>query len=145
MRNSIVAIFPDQAKADECVRAIEELEAHGNIKFYGSALVRRDESGKLSVAEITKEGHGGTIVGALIGALAGLPAGPLGVTIAAVGGATVGLSADLIHENDQMKLAETISQELGRGKVGVVAEVAEDGVTILKARIKAIGGTVVAQ
>jgi hypothetical protein len=37
------------------------------------------------VQEITKEGHGGTGVGALIGARAGLPAGPAAAAIAAPG------------------------------------------------------------
>ena len=65
---------------------------HGGdgIKLYGSAVVARDPGGKLSVQEITKEGHGGAAVGALIGALAELLGGPLAATIAAAGGFTIG-------------------------------------------------------
>ena len=76
----------------------------------------RDASGKLSVQEVTKEGLGGTAVGALIGGLAGLPLGPLAVTIGAARGALIGGSADLTNEGADTKFAEKISRELAPGK-----------------------------
>jgi uncharacterized membrane protein len=56
--------------------------------------------GKLSVQEITKEGHGGTLVAALIGALAGLAVGLVAAAITATGGAVIGNAADLSTEDD---------------------------------------------
>ena len=120
---------------------------HGGdgIKLYGSAVVARDPGGKLSVQEITKEGHGGAAVGALIGALAGLLGGPLAATIAAAGGAILGQSADLISQRADAGFVEKFSRELTPGKAAVVADVAEDGVTSFETRMQSIGGAVVRQ
>ena len=93
--------------------------------------------------EITKEGLGGTAVGALIGGLAGLPLGPLAVTVGAAGGALIGNSADLLNQGDEAEFAEKISHELAPGKSAVVAEVDDDGVIAFEALMELIGGTVI--
>ena len=54
------------------------------------AVVARDLDGKISVKDITEEGHGTIGAGALIGGLAGLAAGPLGAAIGAGAGALLG-------------------------------------------------------
>jgi uncharacterized membrane protein len=143
MSKFVVVIFPDEAKIPQATRALQDMHAEGNIKLYASAVIARDSGGKLSVQEITKEGLGGTAVGAFLGALAGLPAGPLAVTIAATGGAIFGNSADLINQSDNTELIDKISRELAPGKAAVVADVAEDGVTSFEALMESIGGTVV--
>ena len=143
MNKFVIAIFPDETKISQGTKALKDLRAKGNIKLYASAVVARDSSGTLSVQEITKEGLGGTAVGALIGGLAGLPAGPLAVTIGAAGGALIGNSADLISRRAEAELADKISRELAPGKAAIVAEVDEDGLISFEALMKAIGGTVV--
>ena len=95
--------------------------------------------------EVAKEESGGAIVGALIGALAGLPGGPLAVTIAAAGGAVIGISADLVNQGADAEFTDKISRELARGQAVVVAEVAEDGVMAFEARMASIGGAVVSK
>ncbi len=95
------------------------------------------------LSRITKEGLGGAAVGAFIGALAGLPVGPLAATIGAAAGALIGGSADLTNEGVDTELAEKISRELAPGKAAVVAEVDNEGVVAFEALMKSIGGTVV--
>ena len=95
MSKLVVVMFPDAAMIHEAIGALKKLRAERSIRLYASTVVARDASGKLSVQEVTKEGLGGTAVGALIGGLAGLPLGPLAVTIGAAGGALIGGSADL--------------------------------------------------
>lgn len=139
----VVVMFPDAAMIPQGTDALKKLHAQGSIKLYGSAVLARDPSGKLSVQEVTKEGLGGTAVGALIGGLAGLPLGPLAMTIGAAGGALIGNSADLLNQGDEAKFAEKILRELTPGKAAVVAEVDEDGVIALEALMEGIGGSVV--
>lgn len=79
----------------------------------------------------------------MIGGLAGLPLGPLAVTIGAAGGALIGNSADLLNQRDEGEFAEKISRELAPGKAAIVADVAEEGLISFEALMKAIGGTVV--
>ena len=86
MSKFVAIVFPSEDKIPEAIRALRSMHGGEGIKLYGSAVVVRDPGGKLSVQEITKEGHGGAAVGALIGALAGLLGGPRAATIAAAGG-----------------------------------------------------------
>ncbi len=143
MSKFVVAIFSDEAKLLQATRTLEGLHAKGSIKLYGSAVIARETNGKLSVKEVTKQGFGGTAVGALIGGLAGLPLGPLAATIGAAGGATIGISADLPNQGDQAEFVEKISRELAAGKSAVVAEVDDSGMVAFKALMESIGGTLV--
>jgi uncharacterized membrane protein len=143
MSNIVVIIFPDEAKIAQATRTLQDFRARGNNTLHASAVVAKDSSGKLSVKEITKEGHGGTAVGALLGGLAGLPLGPLAATIGAAGGATIGVSAELLNKGDEAAFVEKISRELAPGKSAVVAEVDDDGLIAFKALMASIGGTVV--
>jgi len=95
------------------------------------------------VQKVTKEGHGGTVISALIGGLAGLPLGALAATVGATGGAIFGVSADLVHQSEGSKFVDKFARELERGNTAVVAEVAEDGVTAFEAVMTAVGGVVV--
>jgi uncharacterized membrane protein len=143
MSKFVVVILPDEAKITQATRALKDLHAKRSIKLYASVVVTRDMSGKLSVQEVTKEGHGGTAAGALIGGLAGLPLGPLAVTIGAAGGALIGDSADLLNQGDEAEFAEKISRELAPGKAAIVAEVDDDGVIAFEELMESIGGIVV--
>jgi len=96
----VESTFPDQTKIAQAIRALQKFHSERTIKMYGSAVVTKSADGKLSVREITKEGHGGTLVAALIGALAGLAVGPVAAAITATGGAIIGNAADLSAEDD---------------------------------------------
>jgi uncharacterized membrane protein len=110
----------------------------------GSAVVAKSCDGKLSVREITNEGLGGTKVGALIGAITGLPAGPAAAAIMATAGAVIGNAADLSTENDFNEFAKNIADAVIPGGAAVVADVAEDGESTFKAAMQRLGGTVLA-
>ncbi|MGC2461357.1 MAG: DUF1269 domain-containing protein [Steroidobacteraceae bacterium] len=143
MSKLVVVMFSDAAMTHKVIGALKKLRAERTIRLYASTVVARDASGKLSVQEVTKEGLGGTAVGALIGALAGLPLGPLAVTIGAAGGALIGGSADLTQEGADTEFVEKVSRELAPGKAAVVAEVDDDGSVAFEALMKSLGGTVV--
>ena len=143
MNKFAVVTFCDAVMTDQGITALTKMHAEGSIKLYASSIVERDQSGKLSAREITKEGISGTVTGALIGGLAGLPLGPLAMAIGAAGGATIGISADLLNEGDEAKFVEKISRELPPGAAAVVAEVDEDGLNAFEALMEGIGGTVV--
>ena len=143
MSKLVIVNFPVEGQTRHGIGAIKKMHAEGSVKLYASAVVTKDSGGKLSVQEITNEGLGGTAVGALIGGLAGLAAGPLAVTIGAAGGALIGSTADRINHRAEGEFADKISRELARGKTAIVAEIAEDGVAPLKGLMEAIGGTVI--
>jgi hypothetical protein len=78
MSKFVAIVFPNEEKIPEAVRTLRNMHGGKGIKLFGSAVVVRDPGGKLSVQEITKEGHGGAAVGALIAALAGVLGAPSG-------------------------------------------------------------------
>jgi uncharacterized membrane protein len=146
MNRLVVLRFSDQAKADEAIRALRKLhsESHSErgVKLGASTAVVRDSEGKLSVQEITKEGRGGTAAGAFIGALAGLPAGPLAAAIMATGGALIGNAADLSVQSDFAEFADGIAGKINPGSAVIVAEVDENSVSTFEDLMKGLGGEV---
>ena len=143
MAQSVIVTFADTAMIERGTEVIKKLHAEGSIKLYAAAVVARDLSGKLSIKEIADEGHGVTATSALIGGLAGLPLGPLAITIGAAAGALIGTSAERLNKGDEDEFAQKISRELTPGKAVVVAEIAEDDLSALELLMKPIGGTLV--
>ena len=115
MNRLVVSTFPDQTRMDQAIEALKKLHSERTIKMRGSAVVTKSAEGKLSVQEITKEGHGGTLVAALIGALAGLAVGPVAAAITATGGAVIGNAADLSAEDDFNEFANNVADNVVRG------------------------------
>jgi uncharacterized membrane protein len=143
MSNYIGVIFPDEAKADEGSRVLKDLHAEGSITLSGMAVVVKDATGRVSEKRSVAEGSA-LAGGALIGGLAGLPAGPFAVVIGATGGALVGRAADLINVGDFTNFFDKVSRELSPGNTAVVAEVTEhSGTSLCDMRMQAIGGTIV--
>lgn len=137
-----VLIFPDQTRIDEAIGALKTIHSERTIKMLGSAVVTKSTDGKLSVQEITEEGHGGPLIAALIGALAGLLAGPAAAVIAATGGAVIGNAADLSAEDEFNEFAANIADAVIPGGAAIIADVAEDGEGAFVATMQRLGGTV---
>jgi uncharacterized membrane protein len=143
MHEFVVVTFPDAAMTRQGTDAIKRLHAEGSIKIYGASVVARDPSGNLSIQGVAKRRHDATVAGALIGGLAGLPFGPLAMTIGAVGGVLIGYSAELLHQGDAAELVQKISRSVDPGKAVVVVEIAKDGLIGFAAVMERMGGTVV--
>jgi uncharacterized membrane protein len=142
MHELVAVTFPDASITQRATDAIQKLQAEGNIKIYRAFVVAKDPSGKLSTREVTKRGHGATAAGALIGGLAGLPFGPLAITIGASGGALIGYSAELLHEGDAADLVQKTSRDLAHGSAVAVVEIAVQGLKGFTTLMERIGGTV---
>jgi uncharacterized membrane protein len=142
MHALIIVKFPNAEITRRITDAIQRLDADDGTKIYQAFVVAKDPSGNVSTREIVKRGHGATTAGGLIGGLAGLPFGPLAMTIGAAGGALVGYSAELLHEGDAARLVQKASRDLAAGRAAAVVEVAKDGLKGFTARMERIGGTV---
>jgi uncharacterized membrane protein len=143
MSKFVVAIFSDEAAANNGARKLKELGNTDKTLFETLAVVAKTSDGKLSVKE-SAQGASAAAAGALIGAVAGFPAGgPAAAALAATAGALVGLSADLLNRGADTDFIEKVARELSPGKVAIVAEVPEDRMDDFHARMEAVGGTVV--
>lgn len=142
MNKLVVLTVADQAKIDEAIGMLRKLGSGRGAKLHASAVVAKDAAGKLSVLEITGEGHEGTKTGAVLGALAGMLAGPTTAAIMAAGGAVVGNAADLSADDEFTEFANGIADQVVPGGAAIVADVAEDGVIAFKASMQGLGGAV---
>ena len=82
-------------------------------------------------------------VGALIGGLIGLIAGPAGAAVGFGTGALVGGLNDLRDAGIGADFLETVWARLAPSQTAVVADIDEDWVTPLDTRMEALGGTVI--
>jgi uncharacterized membrane protein len=139
----LVFVFPDDAKIDQAIGAvITKLTAKEYLSVYRLAVVSRDLDGKISVKDITEKDFGTIGVGAFIGGLAGLAAGPLGAAIGAGAGALFGWSAELVNEEAVSEFANKCLSGLAAGGRAIVAEVAEEAAPSFESLMQENGGTV---
>ena len=142
MSKFVVVVFPNEAKAQEGTRAFRSLHEEGSLSLYGIAVLVKDATGKVETKEEDRPGPRGTALGALLGGLVGLIGGPAVAALGAAGGALAGGWRDALHAGVATDFLDEVSRELRPGRSAVVAEVAEEWVTPLDARMEAIGGVV---
>lgn len=142
MSKFIFISFADEAKAYEGTRSLEALHAEGSLTLYGLAVVAKGRDGKLSIKRESDRGPLGLAVGSLVGGLIGLLGGPVGAAIGLGAGALLGSLNDLANLGVSREFIENVSKELTPGKAAVLAEVSEEWVTPLNARMSALGGIV---
>jgi uncharacterized membrane protein len=142
MRRYVVTIFPDAPSAKAGVRALKDLASSDTIHLHGAAAVTKGADAKLIMQVVADDGPALTVTGALIGGLAGLSMGPLGVAFFAAGGAVFGASAGLTNREAGTSFAEQAAEPFAPPLEAVVAEVSTVDIDILIARLVACGGTV---
>jgi uncharacterized membrane protein len=144
MRKFAVAIFPDEKTACDGDRAVKELAERGLV-IYAAAVVLKDTSGKIAILDRWDSGSHATAVAALIGGVAGLPAGPAAVAMGAVGGGLIGVSAELTDRGVQARFLNKISRELAPNKAAIVIDLDDEGLSSFDQRVKELGGTLISQ
>ena len=83
-----------------------------------------------------------TIGGTALGSLVGLLGGPIGFGIGAAAGAMAGSIGDVYAAGVDADFLDDVSAALIPGKCAVVADVSEEWVTPVDARMEALGGVV---
>jgi uncharacterized membrane protein len=142
MDKMLVAVFEDESKAYEGVKALDALAGEGSIARYATAVIAKDEAGNVAVKQAADRGPLGTGVGLLVGTLAGLAAGPAGAAVGAATGGLVGSIGDLFALGLGQDFLDDVGRELAPGKAAVVAEVWEEWITPVDSRLTAAGGKV---
>ncbi len=142
MDKFVVVVVPEEKKAYEGLRALQELHEEGSITVWGTAVVQRAPDGVLEIKQSNEQGPLGFGVGALLGGLIGIFAGPVGVGVGAAAGSAVGGSVDLADVHLSADFLESIKVELAPGNYAVVAEISEEWITPLDARMDALGAKV---
>jgi len=142
MSKFVVAILPDEKKAFEALSALKQLHADGTVTLYDAAVAQRKPDGTLEIKQGPDEGPIGLAVGALLGGLVGLFGGPAGGAVGLATGSLLGSWRDYMHAGVGDEFLEKIGQDMAPGSFAVVAEMSEDWLAPVDAKIEALGGKV---
>jgi len=143
MEKMLVVVFDDEAKASEGHRTLKELDSEGSISVHAEAVIKKTDDGSVLNTEQSGEDFpvrtvGGTAIGALIGLLGGPFVSGIGGAIGLIGGAI----GDLYPDGVNAEFLGDVSARLKPGKWAIVAEISEDRITPVDARMEALSGTV---
>jgi uncharacterized membrane protein len=142
MNNIVVVVFPDEERAHEGVRALQELHREGNVAVYATAVLQREPNGELLVKRHSNPGPLGLGVGAVAGGLIGILGGPLGAAAGVAAGALAGSMGDVMHMSLGDEFIEAVQRDLTPGTSAVIGEVSEESIDTIDKRMKALGGNV---
>jgi len=143
MEKMLVVVFDDESKAVDGHRALKDLDSAGTISVHAEAVIKKTDDGAVLNTEQSGEDFpvrtvGGTAIGALIGLLGGPFVSGIGGAIGFIGGAI----GDLYPDGVYAEFLDDVSAKLTPGKWAIVAEISEEWITPVDARMEALGGTV---
>src|SRR6516164_778484 len=142
MDRMLVVVFPNEGKAYEGKRALQQLDSEGSISVYAYAVLAKNADGTTSLKQGDDLGPLGTLLGTSFGSLIGLLGGPAGAAIGAAAGLGAGSAADLDNSRVGADFINDVAEVLSPNRVALVAEIEEDWTTPVDTRMEAIGGTV---
>ena len=142
MERMLVVVLDDEAKAYEASRALNQLDAEGNITIHAECVVTKNGDGTVTMKQADGDFPIRTIGGTAIGSLIGLLGGPVGVGVGMLTGTMVGSLSDLYVAGVDADFLNEVSAVLTPGRHAVVADVSEEWVTPVDTRMEALGGFV---
>lgn len=158
MNTYIAVVFSSDEKAHIALRKLWHLDEEGELTVHGAAVVRRDDTGHIRVADRSSDLGMRTAIGVGVGALLGLMAGPIGVAagvagaaamsvgaatgVGALAGGALGATADAVKETRRENAATESFFTLKHGQSAMVAEISEDWTSVLDDAMRLLGGTV---
>jgi uncharacterized membrane protein len=113
------AIYDDVAEAEADYEAVFELHAVGAIGTFDSAVIYKDEDGKVHVSKTEKPTQHGAWTGAGVGALVGILFPPSLIGTAIVGAGAGGLIGHLTGGISRGDLKD-LGEELEKGSAAVI-------------------------
>jgi len=142
MDRMLVVVFDNEKTAYEGSRALQQLDADGNIAVYASAVLAKNADGSTEVKQGDEATPWGTLAGTAVGSLIGILGGPAGVALGAATGALVGALPDLDNARVGSDFLDDVGKALTPGKIALVAEIDEDWTAAVDTRMEALGGSI---
>ena len=142
MDRMLVVVFENENKANEGLKALEELDLHGSITVYTHAVLVRRPDGRITIGQCDDRGPSGLMLGIALGGFLGALGGPIGLAIGGGLGFVAGAATDLKNAMVGDDFIDDVTKALAPNKAAVVAEVEEGSTDGVDTRMEAIGGTV---
>jgi uncharacterized membrane protein len=142
MERMLVAIFDNEAKAQEGSTALQTMGEDGEVAVHTVQVLTRELDGTLVSEDIQDTLPEGTMGATAVGSLAGLLGGPLGLAVGAASGLLVGATADYAKRRVTTDFAQQVADQLTPGRTALVAEVDEEETDAVNTRMQALGASV---
>ena len=145
--NVLVVTFGDDqehdANAYQALTNLKELDAQGQIKIAGAAVVSRDADGHVDVkSEVGNDPYVGTASGGAIGLLVGIIGGPVGILLGGAYGALVGSLFDIDDLVTTDSVLGEISKQVRPARTAVLAQVTEQSPEVIDTAMAGLRGEV---
>jgi uncharacterized membrane protein len=145
--NVLVVTFGDDAEHDanayQALTDLKQLDAQGQIKIAGAAVVSRDADGRVDVkSEVGNDPYVGTASGGTIGLLLGIIGGPLGVLLGGSTGVLVGSLFDIDDAATTESVLGEISKQVQPTRTAVLAQVTEQSPEVIDTAMARLGGQI---
>lgn len=143
MNKIIISVFENEEIASEGLQELKKLHKNGDITIYASAVLKKNNDGKVDIKQSSDQGPIGTALGGLTGALVGLFAGPGGVAFGAAAGMYGGMFFDMDKSIVDLSFMEQTTEALEAGKIAVIIDAEEEWTTPVDSKMKALDGVVI--
>jgi uncharacterized membrane protein len=141
--NVIVVQFKEASKAYQALSELNHLGDEGRIDVRSAVLLERKADGSVGVPEGADNSAGMYVLsGSLIGMIVGALAGPVGMLLGASFGALGGSAGEAVRAGDDDVALEGIGARIAPGSPALVAEVTEPAEEVVDKAMSALGGTV---
>ena len=145
MQSYIAVVFDSDKQAEAALHRLWEMGSENKVTVRGAVLLRRRKDGTLELAhnetDVGRRTVLTTAAGMLIAALAGGP-GVAAVELGALGGAVVGMAADVRRRHEWEQASNEASLSMADGQSALVAEIDERWANDLDLQMRSLGGTV---
>jgi uncharacterized membrane protein len=143
----VAKIFSEPAKTDEALELIKDLQKRKILKIRGSAVLVKDDAGKISMREEGDvDAKHGRIFGAITGGLIGLVGGPVGAVVGALAGAgTGGLAANKIDMGLSDEFLKKFEEQLQPGHAALIVVLEHTWLKPVSESLAQVEGTIIQQ
>jgi uncharacterized membrane protein len=139
----VVVRCTEQAKAEEALGVLKQLDKDDRIGLESAAVVRRTASAELEMLdEFENIGPVGMAGGSLIGMLVGVLGGPVGVLIGWGAGAAVGGMFDIDRSDESDEALAVLGRAIPPESTAVIASVEEPVTEVIDTEMEMLGGEV---
>ncbi len=139
----VVIVFDDRNAALAGLEALRQLDREAEISLFEAKLVVKGETGTIQLVENPEDTDYSVFgVHTIVGAFAGLLAGPIGLFAGAAAGALIAFGIELDRAGVTDEFVADVSTALTPGKYAVIADIIEDWATPLNTRIEQLGGMI---
>ena len=142
MTNLIVITFSDEAKALDGSHKLSELESFGDISIFEKVMVKKDAKGNVTVLQADTTEGVRTLSGMAIGSIIGALGGPVGLLVGMLAGTVTGTLLEADYFDFSEDFGTKVNKRLQPGTVALIAEISEEGPSIVDTAFEPLGATI---